>query len=379
VINRSFVTSAAVIACIVCSAVQLCAQVTITNPTPNTPASASPQLPTPQPLRVAPSVTPQPVVQPAASAPAQAAQAPQAVQVAEPMQKKQAAVANKPPRFLSQQLLPATTKAWISIPNAKDLLDRFDRTQFGELAKNKTLKPFADSLKSQIKTMIDEQNVRLNLDMDQLNGVNSGEMCFAGVLLEGGQHGVVFLMDVTNTRDKAVELSKRVSKKLIGRGATKKEGKIQGVPFTNKSSWMLVANNEVVFRDVLRRLSNPERIQAVQTLVAQPSFKEVMKQSKTDEFDSQLSWFVDPFGYHELAQRIRDEEAKSRVPRDDFGKKFAEAGFDAFRGIGGQLSIMTGRHEVLHRTFIYARGLKAGQAKVFNLLDFDTNKVESLL
>jgi len=35
---------------------------------------------------------------------------------------------------------------------------------------------------------------------------------------------------------------------------------------------------------------------------------------------------------------------------------------------------MTGKHEVLHKTFVYANSLKAGQKKVFELLDFRTNK-----
>ena len=282
------------------------------------------------------------------------------------------------------------------------MTDRFDRSQFGELAKNKTLKPFADSLKKQIKDLIDQQNVRLNLDIDQLEGVNSGEICFAGVLGDGDgrEHGVVFLMDVSDTRDKAAQLRNRISQKLMERDATKKEGKIQGVTYTHltldkpklfrtprntfhtivdvvgefKSSWMLVSNNESVFRDVLRRLTNPERIQAVETLAAQPSFQTVMKQTDSTDSKSQIKWFVDPFGYIELAQLIRDEEAKSRVPRNPVGKQLADAGFDAFRGIGGQVSLMTGEHEVLHKTFVYAKKLKAGQEKVFELLDFGVNK-----
>ena len=67
-----------------------------------------------------------------------------------------AGVAEKMPTGLrTQELLPATTKAWISIPDAKAMSDRFDRSQFGELARNKTLKPFADSIKNQIKDCID--------------------------------------------------------------------------------------------------------------------------------------------------------------------------------------------------------------------------------
>ena len=369
-IYRSFLLSA--IFCCVCFVGQLQAQQTIVKPAVDKPASAKPAKP--------PAVKPK---KPADS----------------PQQK---AMVNKAAGFKTQDLLPANTKAWLSIPDANDLSKRFDQSQFGELAKNKTLKPFADSLKTQLKDWVDQQNVRLNLDMDQLEGVNSGEICFAGVLHEDGQHGILFLMDVSNTRDKAVELGDRISKKLIGRGATRKEDTMQGVTYEqltldkpkvfrtprvtfqaivdvkgdNKSSWMLVSNNLLVFRDVLRRLTNPERIQAVETLAAQPSFKTVMAQTHSPKIESQLKWFVDPFGYLELAQKIRDEESPSKVPRNNLWKKLADAGFDAFRGVGGQVSVMTGKHEVLHKTFVYTDRKKAGngQKKVFDLLDFDTNK-----
>ena len=374
-INRSFVFLSAIL-CFVCLGSQLYAQKTITNPAFEKQATAKPAQVKSSSLK------------------------PPATKASAPKDERKAAMVDKPAGFRTQNLLPATTKAWISIPDAKDLSDRFDRSQFGELAKNKTLKPFADSLKAEVKGWIDEQNVRLNLDIDQLDGVNSGEICFAGVLRDGGEHGILFLMDVSNTREKAVELSKRIAKKLVARGATKKERAIQGVSFEqltldkpkifrkprntfqtivdvkgeNKSSWMLVANDESVFRDVLRRLTNPERIQAVETLAAQTSFKAVMTKTDSPESGSQIKWFVDPFGYIELAQRIRDEEAPNRVPHNNFAKKLAEAGFDAFRGIGGQVSLMTGDHEVLHKTFVYADQVKAGQKKVFELLDFRTNK-----
>ena len=375
-INRSFVLLAAII-CTVCLADQLCGQETITNPTLVKPSLPVPKKPTTElssakPLAVKPTELTQDVD----------------------------AVDEKSTQLRTQELLPATTKAWISIPDAKDLSDRFDRSQFGLLAKNKTLKPFADSIKSQVKDWIDQQNVRLNLDVDQLKGVSSGEICFAGVLQADGKHGVVFLMDVSDTREKAVDLSNRISKKLTARGAVKKLVPIQGVNCTQltldkpklfrtprktfhaivdvkgdeKSSWMLVSNNESVFRDVLRRLTFPDRIQVVETLAAQKAFKSVMTQTESVEFDSQFRWFVDPFGYLELAQKIRDEEAPVKVLRDDLAKKLADSGFDAFRGIGGQVALMTGKHQVVHKTFVYADKIKSGHKKVFDLLDFNVNK-----
>ena len=157
-INRSFFSLPAILCC-VCLIGRLHAQETIVNPASDRPTAVAPAL-----------------VKPASITPPAAKTSP-------PMDDKQAnkkANAPKAAGFQTQNLLPATTKAWISIPDAKDLSDRFDRSQFGELAKNKTLKPFADSIKKQVKDLIDEQNVRLNLDVDPVEWCEFWRDLFCG-------------------------------------------------------------------------------------------------------------------------------------------------------------------------------------------------------
>lgn len=302
-------------------------------------------------------------------------------------------------------LLPAATKAWISIPDADELDRRFNETQFGALSHNEDLRPFADHIKDKVKNWINEQNVRLNLDIEDLRGVQSGEICFAGVLPEGpdgepltGQHGVVFLMDVSETETEARDLQKKINEELIARGAQQEVFEIQRVQvtrsviekpkqFRNKrtnlqaivNGWMLVANNEAVFRDVLSRLIDPASIPAVNTLGTQEAFTTVMGKADLNDHSPQLRWFVSPFGYLQLAQQIKDEEAISKVARDDWAGKLKSSGFDAFQGIGGNVAIATGDHEVLHRTFVFARRTNdLGNKKLFELFDFNVNQGEPM-
>lgn len=302
----------------------------------------------------------------------------------------------------SETFLPAATKAWVSIPDADDLDERFSKTQFGALAKEEDLKPFTEHLKSQAKKWIDQQNVRLNLSIDDLHGVHSGEICFAGVLPQDaagesikGQHGLVFLMDVSETQDKAVELQTKINAELVKRGANQSQGSINGVDYTKSviekpkvfrkprynfqaivNGWMVVSNNEVVFRDIIGRIANPDKIQPVETLAAQDAFATVMKNTTLGEHKANIRWYVDPFGYLELSQQIKDDEAIAKVARDDIAKKLKNAGLEAFKGVGGSVAVATGEHEILHRTFtIGARNKKPENASFHNLFDFSSPKI----
>ena len=51
------------------------------------------------------------------------------------------------------QLLPATTKGYLSIPDMDALADAWEKTQLGELVRDPVMKPFAEDLKRQIKSI----------------------------------------------------------------------------------------------------------------------------------------------------------------------------------------------------------------------------------
>ncbi len=305
----------------------------------------------------------------------------------------------------SEDLLPASTKLWVSIPDSKQLSAKFDETQIGLLAKDEAIKPFIESFRSQVKDWLNGQNVRLGMDVDDINGVQTGEICVAGVLpeLDGKQpgkaaHGLVLLVDVSNTQDEARNLLKKVNAELVKRGAKQEQLKIHDVEYVkstlknpkrfrpNQSNfqtlvngWLLVSDNETIFRDVLIRLAT-NKVNQAETLSAQPSFIAVMKRASLGDETAHVSWFVDPFGYLQLAQALEAEDRPNRVAHDDWAGKLRNNGFDAFQGVGGNVSVATSEHEVLHRTYIYApRDEKlVGKKQVFDLFDFSRENTDPL-
>ena len=135
---------------------------------------------------------------------------------------------------------------------------------------------------------------------------------------------------------------------------------------------MLVSDNEQIFGDVLRRLAAPAKIRKAETLASQPAFSEVMKRTELKPHASHVRWFIDPFGYIQLAQALEDENRQNRAQRDDWASILKDQGMGAAKGIGGNVSIATGEHELLHRTFTYApRDTPVKNAeRMFDLFDF---------
>ena len=70
---------------------------------------------------------------------------------------------DKKTKIASENLLPATTKAWFSVPDGDLLKQQFEKTQFGKLTQDEELKPFIDSIREQVKGWINQKNVRLGL------------------------------------------------------------------------------------------------------------------------------------------------------------------------------------------------------------------------
>ncbi|MFK7767894.1 MAG: hypothetical protein AB8B55_11785 [Mariniblastus sp.] len=303
-------------------------------------------------------------------------------------------------RVPAEMLLPANTRAFFSVPDAKKLEARFDATEFAKLIKDPSIKPFFDSFETQMKDWLNAQNVRLGIDIDDLHGVHSGEICLAGVLpdLKGdrvatGAHGMVFLVDVSDSLDEAKKLLVKINKNLAKKGAEQKKFEINGLVATksimkNKerirttqtnyqiicNGWLLVSDNDAIFREVLKRVASPKKIMVEETLAKKRSFVAIQERAKFKDHESQIRWYVDPFGYIQLAQLLEDESLGTRKQRDNWAGLLKGQGFDSFQGMGGNIAVATGEHEILHRTFTYApkRPSAKNGTRIFELFDFNT-------
>ncbi|MEZ6093316.1 MAG: hypothetical protein R3C03_03630 [Pirellulaceae bacterium] len=279
-------------------------------------------------------------------------------------------------RISSEALLPLTTRAWLSIPNARELVDDFKTTSFGELSEKPEMKPFVDMVTTRFRGFMDEKNVRLGLTLDDIRNVRTGEICFAGIIANSmtqDSHGIVVLVDVNGNVDKANELLVQVGKEMQELGGQKADFQpILDVAVTNWrvprvknpntkfdtyqaicDGWLIATDNQTVLRDVIMRIKNPDTENELGRLAKDEVFQKIQDRIAIEEFDADLRWYIEPFGYVELSQAIADQESVLKVRREDHVRKLRALGFDMLRAVGGIVSINNDDYEVIHRTFAY--------------------------
>ena len=106
----------------------------------------------------------------------------------------------------SDNLLPATTKGYVSIADLNALVDHFNRSQFGQLANDPTMKPFVDSIKRQIGQQGLKQLDQLGFSWDELDGVPGGEVAMATIQLSPDDSAVALFVDVTGHVPQAADV-----------------------------------------------------------------------------------------------------------------------------------------------------------------------------
>lgn len=304
----------------------------------------------------------------------------------------------------SENFLPASTTFWLSVPDVLTLKTRFDETDFGRLTQDSDMQPFIEAMTEQVRDWANAKNVRLGLTLDDIGGLESGEICIAGILprdagegdgIGRGSHGLVFLVDVSETIEEANELMEKVGKEMDDRGAKKipvdpihgaevskwkwekenRNGKKRTYTTlqTVADGWLIACDNEVIFRDVIRRIKNPVDGVALDTLNAHVPFAKIQKETELKDVDQHIRWFIDPFGYMKLADAIAAEEQEFRQRKDNIGETLESQGFDAIKGVGGNFVFSTDKEkDMIFRIFAFAPKREVGEAqkRARGILDF---------
>ncbi len=281
----------------------------------------------------------------------------------------------------SELLLPPSTRAWLSISDIDGLVESVDRTSFGRMLNDEKIAPWVEDLSSQIRGWLDEKNVQFGLEIEDFEGVPSGEICVAGILMEPGaaagdtkakpDHATVLLVDVSDTKEEAKQLLEKIEANLGKTEAKKENLEFSGIDVSKWSidkprgltgkvyayhcivgDWLVTCDNERIVKDIIKRVLAEKPNKA--NLANSPTFKKIQERCGFDTTDSHLRWFIEPFGYIELVQAVAEDRNPNAVESNDFAKIFREEGFDAIKGLGGTIRIFDGNHDLVHRTFVYA-------------------------
>ncbi|MEQ8789117.1 MAG: hypothetical protein RIC55_22585 [Pirellulaceae bacterium] len=271
----------------------------------------------------------------------------------------------------SEQILPATTKAYVAVPDFDDFRAKWNETQLGKLAKDPVMKPFAEDLRAQIKFKLSQTGVRLGLTLEDLQGVHGGEVCLAVIQPEGdtAQHAMALLADVSGHTAEAATLMEKISAEMLRRGATRSTQMMRGVDVTHYTVplkkadlpplhiYQFLVDDQFVAIDhageaeaILARLAGDS---TTATLSEAPRFQVSMRRcdEEANGLTPHFRWFIEPFGY---AETIRATAGGKRRRGTDVMAVLRSQGFTAIQGLAGHVTFATGDHELVYRTFIYA-------------------------
>jgi hypothetical protein len=273
----------------------------------------------------------------------------------------------------SQDLLPATTKGYISVANLEQLKAAWNKMQLGQMVNDPIMKPFVDDLQRQFKSRLNQAGVRLGITWEDLTGVASGEVAIASMQPRNDKTraATALLADVTGRHAEANQLLQKIAKDLTAKGAQKGSKKIGEVDFvyfalakkkpTDRQVFvfyaihqdqLMVADDMETVTEIVGRFAG----NSVDSLRQLPAYEvSQMRSAQGLVAEPHLSWFIEPFGYIEVARAYSGGRKKRGT---DMLKVLSGQGFNCVQGIGGKVVLSTPDHEVQYQSFIYAPPVK---------------------
>jgi hypothetical protein len=271
----------------------------------------------------------------------------------------------------SENLLPNTTKGFVSTPNLEEAQTKLADTELGKMFNDALMRPFVEDLEKQIRSRMDKAGVRLGVTFDDLKGVNSGEVALAVVQpdpKDKNSHATVLIIDTTGKTAAAKAMLEKIAANQASKRGVKsslKSGNVELTVFTlpvkvgetaPEQVIYFLHNDQIVITDhqgVAKGIAGRFGQQSADSLARLPAFEKAMAKNAKAAGDAvpNVRWFVEPFGYVEASRAINGGRRKRG--RDPL-KILAKQGFDAVKGLGGNVFFSTGSEEILHRTFIYA-------------------------
>ncbi len=247
----------------------------------------------------------------------------------------------------SEDLLPNTTKGYLSVANVDEMRDAFNKTQMGILANDPAMKPFVEDLQRQLSEQWTKTHEKLGIGWEDFEGVPTGEVAVAVILLSETADATVVLADVTGHEAQAQGLLAKIDEEMATHKAVRSERRVHGatvvvfdvpkrddlparqVAYFSQDGLLAATDDLKVIESLLNRQAGGANAESLSAL---PAFKSITKrcQKAAGDLAPQARWFIEPFGYADAARLDRTKKRGT-----DMLKILKTEGFTAIEGIGG--------------------------------------------
>jgi len=276
----------------------------------------------------------------------------------------------------SEQVLPATTRAWASAADSSALRERFDRSALGRLFDEPLMQKFYDALEEQRSTVAGDR-MGFGITPKELAAVTGGESAIAAVEQADGTLAGLLLIDTTGHDDAAAATLETVFKRLADHGGKKiaaPEGisafelpplpPRDGAPPADPAPprrlcyaavpGALVAGTHASAVAAILPVLSKGRKDSLESLDA---FRMVTKKvgETVPAGVATGRWFIDPLTFAQAQRKSMPapKKASKRKPTD-YVEMAKRNGFDCIKGAGGVVFFGEGNVDLRHNTLVYA-------------------------
>ncbi len=214
----------------------------------------------------------------------------------------------------AETLFPQTTVGFVSVADANDARERWERTQFGQMANDKAFKPFVEHIRTQLNERFGNLPDRLGVTWEELSAAAGGEAAIGMVAKEGQSARLVAAVDTTGHAAERETLLNKIDGRLIERGAKKATEEVAGVKLTTYTlpkkedetnqrtatyftkGELLCGSDDLAEAKALLASYGGD---AKDRLTASPNYSETFRRvnAEAKATDPTLSWFIDPFAF----------------------------------------------------------------------------------
>ncbi len=282
--------------------------------------------------------------------------------------------------------LPPDTKGFITIPDVARLKNDWKGTQLGQLLSDPAMKPFVEQLWQRIRSELSETYHALALDWPTIERLAHRELAVAVRQPDGeDSHAIILLIQVNNTSpvQQIMELVDRhwTTRAAVRSTETVGPAKVTSYQiaaangrslwrhayYTVVSGWFIASDNHPTLEYVVRRVAG----ESLPALADQESYRVTQDRTALQDgtMEPHVRWYVEPFGYARIVRAVTRQE---RQRGTDILKVIQEQGFGDIQAIGGQIALLAGPYQILHRTLVYLPEPRRAAARI---LDFPNGPV----
>lgn len=270
----------------------------------------------------------------------------------------------------TDQLLPSTTRGYVTIANLPATAKTWANTSLGKMLDDKRMQEFSKDLRNQITRKWLKAFKDVDVTWDDLVAIVSGELAVAVIGDDAKQlKGLVLIADIEGKSKETKALLDRISQSLKKQKAESKQTTVQGTTVTvhtmevkgEKNKKRRVQMAEFQKDDRLVLTSSPEvaalilgrwKGNAKDGLNSVEAYQKVMTrcESAAAGLAPEIRWFAEP-----IAAAFALREITQSTPKGtDYLTIVKEQGFTAVHGVGGYGNFATAEYDSLFRIFVYA-------------------------